>query len=112
MMTETSNGKHFKMESVCFALVDTLAVSTAMPDAEQDEREHDSSQRAYVGPALAHLLPRERFIAEKRFMEDEPPSLAELGRQLGVSRERVRQIETRVIRKLRKLLTAENSLNA
>jgi len=86
------------------ALVDTLAADTATPDAGQDAREQDSSQRALVAPALGQLEPRERFIAEKRFMEDEPPSLAELGRQLGVSRERVRQIETKVIRKLRKTL--------
>jgi len=47
---------------------------------------------------------RERFIVSKRIMADEETSLAELGRLLGVSRERARQLETRAKAKLRKQL--------
>jgi RNA polymerase sigma-32 factor len=53
--------------------------------------------------ALARLDERERFIARTRLLADdgEQPSLAEIGRRLGVSRERARQLETRTKRKLR-----------
>jgi len=53
--------------------------------------------------ALAGLDERERFIAEQRLLADDEdqPSLAEIGRRLGVSRERARQLETRMKQKLR-----------
>jgi len=53
--------------------------------------------------ALSELDVRERFIAETRLLVDDEdqPSLAEIGRRLGVSRERARQLETRTKRKLR-----------
>jgi len=53
--------------------------------------------------AFATLDERERFIAESRLLadDDDQPSLAEIGRRLGVSRERARQLETRTKRKLR-----------
>jgi RNA polymerase sigma-32 factor len=59
--------------------------------------------KSTVEHAFAGLDARERFIAEKRLLADEEdqPSLAEIGRRLGVSRERARQLETRAKRKLR-----------
>jgi RNA polymerase sigma-32 factor len=53
-----------------------------------------------VRAAMARLDPRERFIVEQRIMSDEEVSLAELGRKLGVSRERARQLEARARKKL------------
>jgi RNA polymerase sigma-32 factor len=59
--------------------------------------------RSSVERAFAGLDARERYIAERRLLADEEdqPSLAEIGRRLGVSRERARQLETRAKRKLR-----------
>lgn len=56
-----------------------------------------------VRPALEALDERERFIVERRFMADpeDQLSLAEIGRALGFSRERARQLEARARRKLR-----------
>lgn len=53
---------------------------------------------------LDHLEPRETQILRARFgFDDKPKSLAAIGREMGLSRERVRQIETRARSKLRAL---------
>lgn len=67
------------------------------------EIEHD------LGDALAQLDKRERFIIEQRVMGDEELSLAEIGRKLGVSRERARQLESRAKKKLREQLEAHQA---
>ena len=60
-----------------------------------------------VQGALGALDARERYIAEHRWLADqsEELSLSEIGRRLGISRERVRQLEARAKRKLRKRLS-------
>ena len=62
--------------------------------------------RAELGPALSSLDARERYIVEQRILADEGVSLASLGRKLGVSRERARQLEARAKRKLATRLSA------
>jgi RNA polymerase sigma-32 factor len=72
------------------------------------ERQVDGSVKQAVELALLQLDPRERYIAEQRLMADpaEELSLAEIGRNLGVSRERARQLEARTKRKLRSSIPA------
>jgi RNA polymerase primary sigma factor len=52
---------------------------------------------------LGQLDPRERDVVRMRFGldEDKPATLEEVGRRFGVTRERVRQIESRTMAKLR-----------
>jgi RNA polymerase sigma-32 factor len=84
-------------------LVDTLPA----PDGSQEESVAFSEAHAQikdaVRDAVAKLDKRERYIVEKRLMADREDelSLAEIGRQLGVSRERARQLEARAKKKLR-----------
>ena len=57
----------------------------------------------HVGDALATLTPRERRVLQLRFglLDGEQRTLDEVGRRLGVTRERIRQIESKALRKLR-----------
>ena len=59
--------------------------------------------REEVAEALETLAPRERLVLDLRFGLTKPRqhTLAEVGSQLGISRERVRQIERTALRKLR-----------
>ncbi len=72
------------------------------------EREEDEALRDEVGEALEDLSERERFIVRHRIMADDPMTLQELGDQFDISRERIRQIESEALRKLKdKLAGAE-----
>jgi RNA polymerase primary sigma factor len=56
-----------------------------------------------LAAAVRSLDPRLRKVVERRFgLDGDPPqTLEELGSELGITRERVRQIETRALRELR-----------
>ena len=60
-------------------------------------------QKEHLGTWLAQLNDREQKILRLRFVLEgtEPLTLAEIGRQINVSRERVRQLEAKAILKLR-----------
>lgn len=60
--------------------------------------------RAKLGEAMGQLSERERHIIEERILSDEPRTLESLGEEMGVSKERVRQLEARARTKLRESL--------
>lgn len=83
---------------------------TLLDDGEGQEVAYLGTERqrfleTHLSDALDGLDDRERFIMEQRYMGDESVSLAELGRELGVSRERARQLEARAKKKLKKQLS-------
>jgi RNA polymerase sigma-32 factor len=88
----------------------TLLDGLASPLPTQEDsvlaHERETTLRSRVEQAIGGLDPRERYIVEARIMADEPDelSLAEIGRRLGVSRERARQLEARAKAKLKKHL--------
>jgi RNA polymerase sigma-32 factor len=87
-------------------LLDTLPGADDNQEDEYLHRERTRAVLASVRQAVEKLDPRERFIVEVRMMADRPEelSLAEIGRRLGVSRERARQLEARAKEKLRRHL--------
>ncbi|HEU5317212.1 MAG TPA: RNA polymerase sigma factor RpoD/SigA [Chloroflexota bacterium] len=88
------------------ALVDVVADPTADPAASEPEVEAEADERrAAVDAALRLLNPRERDVVALRYgMQDgQERSLAEVGRVLGVSRERARQVEAAALAKLRRM---------
>jgi RNA polymerase sigma-32 factor len=84
--------------------VERLRAEQATPEDEAGDRARRSGVRAAVGEALAQLSERERRIVEERLLTDEPRTLEQLGREMGVSKERIRQLEERARRKLREHL--------
>ena len=92
-------------------MVDALVAPTPTPDERLEWRGKMRMEKDDISNALSVLQPREKFIVEQRFMIDDPPSLAELGVKLGVTRERVRQLEERTVKKLRKSLAHLNQVS-
>lgn len=84
-------------------LVDTLPSTEASQEDLYSDSQGQHRTESVVQVALESLDRRERFIVEHRLMVDaeQEKSLAELGRILGVSRERARQLEVRAKRKLK-----------
>ena len=68
------------------------------------EEETKRNLSGIAGTALKKLDPRERFIVTKRFLDESPWTLQKLGDHFGTTRERVRQLEQRALKKLRKEL--------
>jgi RNA polymerase sigma-32 factor len=82
-------------------LVELLPGSTEPQDVIIERERRDSGIRTHLADALSVLDARERLIVEKRILSEDSASLASLGRELGVSRERARQLEVRAKEKLR-----------
>jgi RNA polymerase sigma factor (sigma-70 family) len=86
-------------------LGDTIVDPAADPAAALTRLFHE---RADLAAVLDDLAPNERTVLRRRFGLDgeEPETLEAIGRRLDYSRERIRQIETSGLRKLRALLAA------
>ena len=66
----------------------------------------DSQTRSkWLNDALKKLSEREQHIIRERHMQYETVTLEDLGKKLGVSKERVRQLESRALEKLRDSLS-------
>ncbi|WP_342068857.1 RNA polymerase factor sigma-32 [Yoonia algicola] len=88
-------------------------------DALEDDREqaaetvahtHDNDTlRQWLLTALSGLNDREQFIVRERKLRDEPRTLESLGTELGLSKERVRQLEAAAFGKMRKSLETQSS---
>ena len=73
--------------------------------AEIVEADHDAGQlRDWLILALRALNSRERYIVTERKLREEPRTLESLGQELGLSKERVRQLEAAAFAKMRRTL--------
>jgi len=82
------------------------------PNCEEPMEGMDRTiQKEHLGTWLSQLNEREQKIMKLRFGLDgeEPLTLAEIGRQINVSRERVRQLEAKAILKLRVMTTHQKA---
>jgi RNA polymerase sigma-32 factor len=64
--------------------------------------------RGWLVSAMTNLNVRERFIVQERKLRDDPRTLESLGSELGLSKERVRQLEAAAFGKMRKSLETQS----
>jgi len=81
--------------------VDSLVSQDAQPDEELSRLEDTKLLAGKVHEVVEGLDERDRFIVENRLMSDEPKTLQEIGDAFHVTRERARQLESKIIAKLR-----------
>ncbi|MEM0936346.1 MAG: RNA polymerase factor sigma-32 [Pseudomonadota bacterium] len=82
---------------------DSQQASEVVEDSYDNERLRD-----WLVVALQGLNKRERFIVTERKLRDTPRTLESLGNELGLSKERVRQLEAAAFQKMRKSLEGQS----
>lgn len=80
------------------------------PDEQYERAEALNFVRSTIHALDAHLDERERVIFRLRTLADEPASLSIVADQFGLSRERIRQIERRMMEKLRNIYEQDERL--
>jgi RNA polymerase sigma-32 factor len=83
-------------------LVDIVPAKTPTQEELISKFEAEADRAARLETALAALNAREREVIEGRYLSEHPLRLRELGDALGISKQRVAQIERQAIGKLRR----------
>ncbi len=114
MMEGRLSGSDFSLNAVQSADEDGREWIDALEDdseqaAEAVEHRHDTEQlREWLLMAMQSLNDRERFIVRERKLREPARTLESLGNELGLSKERVRQLEAAAFTKMRKNLEAQS----
>ncbi|KGF68122.1 RNA polymerase sigma 70 [Hoeflea sp. BAL378] len=87
--------------------MDFLRSDEPLPDEQVSTIIDEERRNLWLGDALNTLNPRELRIIRERRLTDDGATLESLGTALGISKERVRQIENRALEKLRAVLTTQ-----
>jgi RNA polymerase sigma-32 factor len=85
---------------------DRLVDDASNQETKFAEREEFADRKELLGQTFDLLNKREQHILAERWLKEDPTTLDKLAVQYGVSRERVRQIETRALTKLQKAMKA------
>jgi RNA polymerase nonessential primary-like sigma factor len=90
---------------------DDRALSEQIAGVDAEAATPDSAPAGGIGGWIAQLPERERWVLERRFgLNDHGvQTLAEIAEQLGLTRERVRQIQAQALKKLRALLESDEA---
>ena len=88
---------------------DFLVDKVPLPDEIVGDTIDTERRMTWLRSALKVLNERELMIVRQRRLQEDGATLESLGESLGISKERVRQIENRALEKLRAALLRENS---
>lgn len=88
--------------------IETLEDENAKPSESVEQAKDIETLRTWLVEALSALNERERFIVQERKLREQPRTLESLGTELGLSKERVRQLEAAAFGKMRKNLEAQS----
>ncbi len=114
MMEGRLSGSDFSLNAVQSADEDGREWIDALEDdsaqaAELVEDSHDTRcLRNWLVTAMQALNDRERYIVQERKLRDQARTLESLGTELGLSKERVRQLEAAAFQKMRKSLEGQS----
>ena len=81
--------------------IDTVSDSGSNQEEVLESIEEAGLAREGLEAGLKKLTPREKRVIESRYLSTPQGKLRELGDELGISKERVRQIEVQALKKLR-----------
>ncbi len=81
--------------------IEFIAAQAASAETQVAKKEMEAIIREKLGSFKKQLSERELYILEKRIFSDTPATLREIGEGYGITRERVRQIENSMIKKMR-----------
>jgi RNA polymerase sigma-32 factor len=87
--------------------LDTLPSDDVRPDVAVEQSEFSELLKSKLETFAGTLEGRDQTIFRERWLTDAPLTLQEIGDRYGVSRERARQLEKRLLGKLRKYLEEE-----
>jgi len=82
-------------------MLDDLASSEASPEELVTASNWHDHQQKQLARVMSVLSPRDRHIVKQRHLSDEPATLKDLAEELGISIERVRQLESRAMKKMK-----------
>jgi RNA polymerase sigma-32 factor len=85
-------------------LIDRLAGELSSPEHVFAQVSEQRFLGEAIKRALAMLTPREQLVIRKRYFEEAKDTFEAIGRELGVSKDRARQLEARALAKLHDLL--------
>jgi RNA polymerase sigma-32 factor len=88
--------------------IDTLEDNSTQAAELVAQHKDIDTLRGWLVRALRDLNERERFIVRERKLRDDPRTLESLGNELGLSKERVRQLEAAAFGKMRKSLETQS----
>jgi RNA polymerase sigma-32 factor len=89
--------------------IDALEDDSAQAAEVVEARRDAETLRGWLAQAMRALNKRERFIVTERKLREEPRTLESIGDELGLSKERVRQLEVAAFQKLRRSLEGQGS---